>query len=283
MDATILQLDHVVLAVHELARAADDFRALGFTVTPGGEHAGRSSHNALVVFDDGAYIEIIAWRAAAPDESWWRALQAHGEGLVDHALLPTSVPEALAAAQARGLSTLRGPLDGGRLRPDGVRLAWQTARSDTPDLPFLCGDLTPRALRVPEGRARRHANGAIGVACVQLATDDPVGAAAHYRALLGPDIALAQTTQVGEIARLHYRLRGTDFEIFGPPAEAAAAHDGLRTAAAGAPGFDRAHTRSSKRGVGPFALRLLTSIGASTSLLEPGRTHGARIELGTDG
>lgn len=281
MDATILQLDHVVLAVHELARAADDFRALGFTVTPGGKHAGRSSHNALVVFDDGAYIEIIAWRAAAPDESWWRALQAHGEGLVDHALLPTSVPEALAAAQARGLSPLRGPIDGGRLRPDGVRLAWQVARADRPDLPFLCGDLTPRALRVPEGPARRHANGAIGVACVQLATDDLVGTAARYRALLGPEIALTPSTQVGDGAGLRYRLRGTDFEIFGPPAEGAAAQDGQRTAAADAPSVERARTRTTEHGVGPFALRLLTPGAAAASVLEPARTHGARIELVT--
>jgi len=283
MDATLLQLDHVVLAVHDLSRAVDDFRALGFTVTPGGEHAGRSSHNALVVFDDGTYIEIIAWRAAAPEEGWWRTLQARGEGLVDHALLPRSVPAALAAAQARGLSPLRGPIDGGRLRPDGVRLAWQIARADRQDLPFLCGDLTPRALRVPEGAPRRHVNGAIGIACVQLATDDLGTTAARYRALLGPGIALAQSAQVGDVACLRYRLRGTDFEIFGPAAEAAAAPGGLRTAAADASCFDRARARLGERDVGPFALRLHVQAGASASLLEPGRTHGARIELGKRG
>ena len=50
------QLDHLVLAVPDLARAIDDFRARGFTVMPGGQHPGRTSHNALVVFADGAYL-----------------------------------------------------------------------------------------------------------------------------------------------------------------------------------------------------------------------------------
>ena len=68
-----------------------------------GEHPGRSTHNALVVFADGAYFELIAWRAAAPEERWWQQLHQHGEGLVDFALLPTETGAVVAAAERHGI------------------------------------------------------------------------------------------------------------------------------------------------------------------------------------
>jgi catechol 2,3-dioxygenase-like lactoylglutathione lyase family enzyme len=140
-----LKLDHIVIAVHDLERTIADYGALGFHVVRGGDHPGRATHNALVVFEDGSYFELIAWREPSPSERWWQLLQRHGEGIVDFALLPRDTAIAVADAKARGLA-LDGPLDGGRVRPDGERLRWQTARAPSADLPFLCGDLTPRAL-----------------------------------------------------------------------------------------------------------------------------------------
>lgn len=57
-----LPLDHIVIAVQDLERSIADYTALGFNVLRGGEHPGRSTHNALVVFADGAYFELIAQR-----------------------------------------------------------------------------------------------------------------------------------------------------------------------------------------------------------------------------
>ena len=61
------------------------FRLLGveaITVVPGGTHADGATHNALVVFADGAYIELPAWRAPAPEERWWQQLQQTALGTV---------------------------------------------------------------------------------------------------------------------------------------------------------------------------------------------------------
>ncbi|HOB66452.1 VOC family protein [Ottowia sp.] len=277
------QLDHVVLAVNDLAAAADDFRALGFTVTPGGEHRGRSSHNALIVFDDGAYLELKAWRAPAPDEAWWRTLDAHGDGLVDCALWPASVPAALADAHARGLHTLRGPVPGRRARPDGADVRWETARHDTPDVPFLCADLTPRALRVPEGAARQHANAATGVACVQMATHDLAQTARRHQALLGTGLSWQWAGRDGDMAGLRYRLGGADFELFGPLALADQADIAIQLIAIDASphsAFDAARARLIGHGEGPFACRLRAAEGTPARVLDPARTHGARLVLG---
>ncbi len=184
---TLLRLDHVVIAVADLERAVGLCTQAGFTVAPGGRHPGRNTRNALIVFEDGAYLELITYAVPSPDERWWRELDAQGDGLVDFALLPQDLPAAIAQAQARGLTDIRGPLPGSRDRPDGVHIAWQTARQAQHDLPFLCADLTPRALRVPEGAVRRHRNGARGIAELTVAVNDVQVSLARYRALLGDE------------------------------------------------------------------------------------------------
>jgi hypothetical protein len=182
-----LRLDHVVIVVRDLDQAIADAEVAGFTVVPGGRHPGRNTRNALIVFEDGAYLELITYEAPSPDERWWRVLAAHGDGLVDFALLPDDIDATMAAARARGLQGLTGPLPGGRVRPDGAQLQWQTARQATHDLPFLCADVTPRALRVPEGEVRRHRNGAIGIPNVTVSVDNLATTLARYTEFLGND------------------------------------------------------------------------------------------------
>jgi catechol 2,3-dioxygenase-like lactoylglutathione lyase family enzyme len=86
-----LLLDHIVIRVHDLAQTIEDFTALGFTVQQGGTHADGVTHNALIGFADGSYIELIAFLQAAPQRRWWDVGQRHGDGFVDYALLPSSV------------------------------------------------------------------------------------------------------------------------------------------------------------------------------------------------
>lgn len=179
-------LDHVVIAVADLEQAMADYRELGFTVCPGGVHHGGVSHNALVIFADGSYFELIAYRQAAPDVRWWQILSGAGEGFVDFALLPGDVDSDLAAARQRGLA-LNGPIAGGRLRLDGARLDWKIVRPATTDLPFWCADVTPRELRVPAGDMRAHANGVTGISGVTVAVRDIDASTGRYSALVGPE------------------------------------------------------------------------------------------------
>ena len=65
------RLDHIVIAVADLDSAIADYRKLGFTVFPGGTHHGGASQNALVVFADGSYFELIAYLKPSPDVRWF--------------------------------------------------------------------------------------------------------------------------------------------------------------------------------------------------------------------
>ena len=250
-----LPLDHIVIAVHDLHSAIHDYRHLGFTVTPGGDHPGRATHNALVVFQDGSYFELIAWKAPEDTHPWWPKLERFGPGIVDFALLPGSTPQVVAQALSRGLA-YHPPVDGGRLRPDGVELRWQNARPTTADLPFLCGDVTPRTLRVPEGAVRTHANGVQGVAQLHVAVHDVAATVERYRALLG----LADTAAPVEgTARL--QLGRTVLTLETASASAAAAQ------------------RLAQQGEGPFAIGLYTTQTGASGPLVDGNTHGAHLTL----
>lgn len=275
-----LRLDHIVIAVHDLDRAIADYGALGFHVLRGGDHPGRATHNALVVFGDGSYFELIAWREPSPQERWWRLLQQNGEGIVDFALLPRDTAITVADARARGL-VLEGPLDGGRVRPDGERLRWQTARAPSADLPFLCGDLTPRVLRVPDGAAREHANAALGVASLAVAVRDLDATLARYRALLGtePDDA---ATHIGEpVAVPGSNLRVAVVALGGSVLVLSSPRDNNSgaSAASGEGGVDALSQRLAARGEGPYAIVLHTDEPKATGVLDLAGTHGALIEL----
>src|SRR6516164_4502171 len=89
MSATF-RLDHVVIRVRDLEEACADYRALGFTVTPGGEHPTLGTRNALIPFEDDTYLELIAFpprevpadAQEKPVHGRWRRWEAASEGLV---------------------------------------------------------------------------------------------------------------------------------------------------------------------------------------------------------
>ena len=177
----ITGIDHVVLVVADLDRAVADHRARGFTVTPGGEHAGGLTHNALVGFADGAYLELIAFHdaAAARGKHSWQPVAERGGGWADFALASDDL-----AADAAALSELlKRPVESdGRTRPDGVAVAWQSARLIAP-LPFLIEDITLRQVRAPSGPQAEHANGTRGIAGVVLGARDVAATTERYERL----------------------------------------------------------------------------------------------------
>ncbi|MDB5590254.1 VOC family protein [Enterovirga sp.] len=257
-----LKLDHVVIGVADLEQAAAAYGQLGFTVIRGGEHANGITRNVLVVFQDGVYLELIGWRRPDPGHRWSEVFHAAGEGFLDHALLPDDIGADVAAAQERGLD-IEVPVPGGRLRPDGQRLEWRTARSPGADVPFLCGDITPRRLRVEEGEVRRHANGATGVAEVVVAVRNVERSLGRYAALLGSDSP--PPARDGQVAGGPARVgtlslaRGTRVTLACPLGTAGPLAAALAT-----------------RGEGPFSLTLE---GERSLELDPALLHGARLAL----
>jgi len=121
-------VDHLVYATPDLKVGIDAVeRLLGVRATPGGQHPGAGTRNALVALGTASYLEIIG---PDPDQPDYRGPRRFGiDGLKAPRLAAWAAKgqdlERLAAEAARRGVDL-GPVgSGSRKRPDGVLLSWR--------------------------------------------------------------------------------------------------------------------------------------------------------------
>ncbi len=183
-----IRLDHVVIAVNDLETASNNYRKLGFTIQYGGEHASGTTHNALICFQDGTYLELLAPTGKDPKDTEaadFRGLLAQGEGLVAYALACHDLDERCTKMKQQGLNII-GPKPGERLRPDGMKLQWKTAMIDDSMSPFFIQDVTPRKCRVSDDiEIISHRNGVTGIIALGFVTNEIPKWLQRYSGLLG--------------------------------------------------------------------------------------------------
>lgn len=186
-------LDHIVILVpHSTLLSLPSWLTEAFTVLQGGRHAGGVTENKLILFQDGVYLELIAFIPGQDDgrnsHRWGQRREGH---IVDWAnsLDREEDLEVIRQRVGSGGSGIKysGPTPGGRVRPDGTELKWVISAPYIDDdsgklaggfvggeAPFWCLDRTPRHLRVPyqvKGNVE-HASGALGVVGVTITVRD---------------------------------------------------------------------------------------------------------------
>ncbi len=253
-------IDHIVLRVDDLDAAMMRYRDLGFTVNPGGKHP-RGTHNALVTFQDGSYLELIAFREPGYTDHRWHRHLATRRGLIDFALATDQLEPEVAALRRRG-PRYAGPDEGGRKRPDGIDLIWRVAavedETDTA-LPFLIEDVTDRDLRVPAAAAAVHANGVRGVDRIIVAVHDLASATSRYASLLDAEPLADTGGHSGETAAgTTFRTGSHWIELRQSP------HDGSLSG------------QGQRLDEGPYALVLF---GAAEFPIRPEDAGGARLRV----
>jgi catechol 2,3-dioxygenase-like lactoylglutathione lyase family enzyme len=256
-------IDHMVILVRDLQSATRAYQDLGFQVTYGGEHPG-ISHNALVPFQDGSYLELLAFlRPEGFPGHRWSPLLETGGGLIDFALQVSDMDETVDRIRARGLPYEW--IDGGRRRPDGEMLAWRTAElmhGVVGEMPFLIEDVTPRSQRVPVGDASRHPLKVTGVRGIVIAVDDLGQVAEAYAKLLGaipPRIEIDETLGAETMSYPIGAQRIILARASGPESPIAA--------------------HISRRGNGPYQIILAAGSSGSAARIEIEPVDGARIVI----
>ncbi len=188
-----LHVDHAIVLVNDLYKGIDHYKDAGFNPFFGGVHAGGKTHNALIVFADGTYLELLA--PTTPelldnldpnDRSNFLFLLAQGEGLGGYALFSDDLPSDVEYMKQRGLAIILKHING-RARPDGQELRWRTAIRDNGSMtPFILQDETPRSLRVPDDPATTtQPNGIRRIAGLTIAVPDLVTGIQVYQQMTG--------------------------------------------------------------------------------------------------
>jgi len=187
-SASSLKVDHASVCGSELEAMQRAFADVGLKTEYGGPHANGVTHMALIGFEDGSYLELIApQKAGAVERSDWAKFMAANAGACAWAVAVADIGSELARLKGSGVKA-EGPFPGSRTRPDGTVLDWQTARvgSGTPGatLPFLIQDKTPRSLRI-QPAAGVKGSGLTGIAMVVLGVRNLDAAIALFRQAYG--------------------------------------------------------------------------------------------------
>jgi catechol 2,3-dioxygenase-like lactoylglutathione lyase family enzyme len=179
-------IDHLVVVVPELDAAVASYRGLGFSVVPGGRHP-IGTHNALIAFADGSYLELIAFYEPNAQHRWYQRLQ-QGGGLIDYCLQTDDLAGDVRNFRAAGVPVAE-PRPLTRVRPDGYKLSWVLSIPEAHGgvAPFLIEDETPREERVPS--ATQHGNGAGGIRTVTVAVSDVAPVRQWYERASGATVA----------------------------------------------------------------------------------------------
>ena len=122
------RVDHLVYATPDLSLGIAKLETLlGVRATPGGQHPGRGTRNALIALGPSSYLEIIGPDPEQPKPE--KALNFGIDGLGAPKLVTWAANgtdlEQLATEAARQGFKLGQVRSGSRQRPDGVVLSWR--------------------------------------------------------------------------------------------------------------------------------------------------------------
>jgi hypothetical protein len=139
---SIDRLDHLVYAAPDLVVGIDRTTALlGVRPSPGGQHRGRGTRNALVSLGPRTYLEIVGPdpdQPPPPRPRWFSIDLLTAPRLMTWASAAGDIEARASRARRAGLDL--GPvLQGGRTSADGVELAWRFTDPETD----RCGGVVP--------------------------------------------------------------------------------------------------------------------------------------------
>ncbi len=187
MGHPVSGIDHCYLMVRDIDRSLEQFRRLGFTLSPRGLHSaakGSANHTIMLSADD--YFELLGLLAETDDNRARRqTLERDGEGLYAMACRIGDAEEARTELAQLGIATgnvqrFSRPVE---LADGSEGLAsFSVLHFPDKDVPvgvaFMCQHHTPELVWQPQ--LMRHTNTALALAGTVAACGDPERAARGY-------------------------------------------------------------------------------------------------------
>jgi hypothetical protein len=191
----VIGIDHAVIMVRDLDKAAENWKRLGFTVSPRGTHSAKMGSGNYTIMLDPDYIELLGVLVETEHNAPTRAfLESRGESIERVAF--TAVDSAAGAEEIRahGFDPL-GPTDFERpvTMPDGSLSAakfsvfqWPIAEAPGGLRIFACQHKTRETVWIPE--LMKHANGAERLRQALVVSPEPAKDAAHLGRMIDREV-----------------------------------------------------------------------------------------------
>ena len=191
----VIGVDHAVVVVRDLDHAAENWKRLGFTLSPRGTHSAKMGTGNATIMLDPDYIELLGVLVETEHNIPTRAFLAkRGEGIERIAF--TAVDSAAGAAEirARGYDPV-GPIDFERpvTMPDGSASAarfsvfqWPIAEAPGGLRIFACQHKTRETVWIPQ--LMQHANGAKRLRQVLIVSPEPAKDAEHLSRMIDGNV-----------------------------------------------------------------------------------------------
>jgi glyoxalase-like protein len=188
-------VDHAVVVVRDLDKAAENWKRLGFSVSPRGTHSAKMGSGNYTIMLDPDYMELLGVLVETEHNAPTRAfLGKRGEGIERIAF--TAVDSAAGAEEirARGFEPV-GPTDFERpvTMPDGSLSAakfrvfqWPIAEAPGGLRIFACQHKTRDTVWIPA--LMQHANGAKRLRHALVVSPEPAKDAAHLARMIDREV-----------------------------------------------------------------------------------------------
>jgi catechol 2,3-dioxygenase-like lactoylglutathione lyase family enzyme len=186
----VIGIDHAVIMVKDLDKAAESWKRLGFTVSPRGRHSAHMGTGNYTIMLDPDYIELLGVLTPTELNAPARAFLEQREGIERIAFTAIDAAGGAEEIHALGYAPI-GPTDFERpvTMPNGTLSAakFRTFQWPVEEAPggvriFACQHKTRETVWIPE--LMTHANGARRLKQVLIASPEPATEAAHLSRLI---------------------------------------------------------------------------------------------------
>jgi hypothetical protein len=191
----VIGVDHAVVVVRDLDHAAENWKRLGFTLSPRGTHTAKMGTGNATIMLDPDYIELLGVLIETEHNFPTRAFLAkRGEGIERVAFTAVDAAAGAGEIRARGYEPV-GPIDFERpvTMPDGSASAasfsvfqWPIAEAPGGLRIFACQHKTRQTVWIPQ--LMQHDNGAKRLRQVLIVSPEPAKDAAHLSRMIDRDI-----------------------------------------------------------------------------------------------
>jgi len=191
----VIGIDHAVVMVKDLDKAAENYKRLGFTVSPRGTHSAHMGSGNYTIMFDPDYMELLGVLTPTEHNAPARAyLETRGEGIERIAFTAVDSADGAEEIRTRGYPPV-GPTDFERpvTMPNGSISAakfrtFEWPRVETPGgiRIFACQHKTRETVWIPE--LMTHANGAKRLKQVLIVAPEPAREAAHLSKMIDRNV-----------------------------------------------------------------------------------------------